>query len=220
MRYLTYFLVTYISFIAHSQASNDLLNKVDHYATKNGANLEYFRAIIQHESRLNPFALNVAGEIFEPSSKEEAIQLLKNLQYRPWMVRTGTNKKKNLERYFFSSEQAANQHAAILKQENKSRIRIKKLKLWSTDVGLGQLNWYWHGKNFKSIDEMFDIDKNLDYASKYLSKMTKQAKNNPRKGAAWYHNKASLEIQGKYLEHIDYWRHKAIKEQSLELAQQ
>lgn len=38
----------------------------------------------------------------------------------------------------------------------------------SFDVGCFQINYKWHGQAFNSIDEMFDPQKNADYAAKFL----------------------------------------------------
>ncbi|MFZ2620103.1 MAG: transglycosylase SLT domain-containing protein [Alphaproteobacteria bacterium] len=40
----------------------------------------------------------------------------------------------------------------------------------NVDIGLMQINWYFHGENFKSVEEAFDPAKNASYAVSYLSK--------------------------------------------------
>jgi soluble lytic murein transglycosylase-like protein len=42
------------------------------------------------------------------------------------------------------------------------------------DLGLAQINLYWHGENFKSIEEMLEPKHNLEYAAKFLSKLYQQ----------------------------------------------
>lgn len=39
------------------------------------------------------------------------------------------------------------------------------------DVGLAQINWYWHGRNFRSIEEMLIPKNNIQYAAKTLTKL-------------------------------------------------
>ena len=41
----------------------------------------------------------------------------------------------------------------------------------SFDVGCFQINYKWHGKAFRSIDEMFDPDQNARYAAKFLAQL-------------------------------------------------
>jgi soluble lytic murein transglycosylase-like protein len=39
------------------------------------------------------------------------------------------------------------------------------------DVGCMQLNYYYHGKNFSSVEEMMDPQKNVDYAARFLKEL-------------------------------------------------
>lgn len=39
------------------------------------------------------------------------------------------------------------------------------------DVGCMQLNYYFHGNNFSSVDDMLDPHKNVDYAARFLSQL-------------------------------------------------
>ena len=41
------------------------------------------------------------------------------------------------------------------------------------DIGLLQINWHFHGKNFADVSELLDINKNLDYAASFLRKLYK-----------------------------------------------
>lgn len=38
----------------------------------------------------------------------------------------------------------------------------------SFDVGIAQINYYWHKDSFDSIDDLIDPTKNLEYAARYL----------------------------------------------------
>ena len=38
----------------------------------------------------------------------------------------------------------------------------------SFDVGCFQINYYWHGRNFPSLESMFDPDTGADYAARFL----------------------------------------------------
>jgi soluble lytic murein transglycosylase-like protein len=39
------------------------------------------------------------------------------------------------------------------------------------DVGCMQLNWFYHGDRFSSVEEMFDPHKNVDYAARFLKEL-------------------------------------------------
>lgn len=41
----------------------------------------------------------------------------------------------------------------------------------SFDVGCFQINYYWHGKNFPSLETMFDPDAGADYAARFLDSL-------------------------------------------------
>jgi hypothetical protein len=42
------------------------------------------------------------------------------------------------------------------------------------DIGVMQLNYFWHGKHFASVSEMFDLKKNINYAASLLTSLYKQ----------------------------------------------
>lgn len=42
------------------------------------------------------------------------------------------------------------------------------------DVGLVQINWHWHGRNFRSIEEMLTPKNNIQYAAKLLTALYRQ----------------------------------------------
>lgn len=42
------------------------------------------------------------------------------------------------------------------------------------DIGIAQINYRWHGDNFKNIEEMINPTTNIEYAAKLLSSLFKQ----------------------------------------------
>ena len=42
------------------------------------------------------------------------------------------------------------------------------------DIGCMQINHYFHGKNFGSVEDMFDPHKNVDYAAVFLKRLREQ----------------------------------------------
>ncbi|HDS1208467.1 TPA: transglycosylase SLT domain-containing protein [Shewanella algae] len=75
----------------------------------------------------------------------------------PWVVNSkGAGK-------WFRSEQGA-----ILFAERELNGGVRNI-----DVGICQINWYWHGENFSSIAEMMNPINNVNYAAQYLKKLKK-----------------------------------------------
>jgi soluble lytic murein transglycosylase-like protein len=56
------------------------------------------------------------------------------------------------------------------------------------DVGCMQLNYYWHHKNFTSLEEMIDVKANVRYASSYLFSLYKQ-EGSWHKAVRFYHSR-------------------------------
>ncbi len=80
-------------------------------------------AIAKHESKLNPYALNIAGTPIFPKTKEEALSLI----------------------YQSLSKGIAN-----------------------IDIGISQINYFYHSQNFENVEQMLDLNINLEYAAKFL----------------------------------------------------
>jgi hypothetical protein len=55
------------------------------------------------------------------------------------------------------------------------------------DVGCIQINYFWHGKNFSSIEEMINIDSNVKYAANLLQDLYKTHKS-WLKAVRYYHS--------------------------------
>lgn len=58
----------------------------------------------------------------------------------------------------------------------------------SFDVGCMQLNHYWHGDGFDSVEHMFDPIANADYAARYLSELMAETGDWMR-AAGYYHSR-------------------------------
>lgn len=46
----------------------------------------------------------------------------------------------------------------------KENLKLTK----NIDIGLMQINYYYHGKNFNNLEDAFDLEKNINYAAKFL----------------------------------------------------
>lgn len=67
----------------------------------------------------------------------------------------------------------------------------------SFDVGCFQINYRWHGKNFRSLDDMFDPTANAEYAAGFLSELYAEFGSWPKAVAA-YHSRNPI-FSEKYL---------------------
>ena len=55
------------------------------------------------------------------------------------------------------------------------------------DLGVMQLNFYWHGSHFKNIEEMLTPSSNINYGAKFLSELYKQH-GTWQKAVRYYHS--------------------------------
>ena len=62
-----------------------------------------------------------------------------------------------------------NKHEAIKAVQNLTNKGVKNI-----DVGLMQVNLFYHGKAFASLDHAFDPRTNIEYAAKYLTSLKKE----------------------------------------------
>lgn len=61
------------------------------------------------------------------------------------------------------------------KEEAVKIVRLyQDVGITNIDLGLAQINLYWHGKNFSSISEMLEPKHNLEYAAKFLTGLYKK----------------------------------------------
>jgi hypothetical protein len=58
----------------------------------------------------------------------------------------------------------------------------------SIDIGCFQLNWHWHGGNFRTPDEMLDPLRAADYAARFLARLHAET-GDWRRAAGLYHSR-------------------------------
>lgn len=150
------------------QASLDEL--FDVMGHRYGIDSDLLRAVAYQESKFHPWSINVNKEGFFPRSKQEAIDLLRQLDKNRWLLTTWYGKRKVRE--FYASEAAAKRGLASKSGVTKHALRYVNVK--STDVGLMQVNWMYHGKNAPSLDRLFDPDWNVAYGAHFLSGLVRQ----------------------------------------------
>lgn len=168
-----------------------------------GIDATFLRAICEIESRCNPWAVNINGEGFQPKSKADALMLIKSTQNRPWLLKLQYAGDEPT-RSFFPSEAAARSALKSIRKANKAlgivppnTTEIRWLDTRSTDIGLMQINYLFHGRHFESMDQLFDPEVNVGYAAKYLSDLLQQH-GNWSKAVAHYHSN-TLKYQTLYL---------------------
>ncbi|MGB1109921.1 MAG: hypothetical protein ACPG4N_06180 [Gammaproteobacteria bacterium] len=146
--------------------SADVAEIINESARAVRLNPKLWSCLIERESRANPYAMNVAGKGFQPPSLERAKQTLSTLPRDvrlrinyPWRIvdARGLNQR-------FKTEDEAKEHA---RQHGMPAKRID----WDApniDVGLSQINWHWHGRQFDRLEDLFDARLNAYYGAHYL----------------------------------------------------
>lgn len=160
-----------------------------------------------HESRENPWALNINGESCHKDShpfvvlgkltycdsQSSAIKILKHVSKNPWLLKGKLNNK--TYRFWFKSERAA-RNFKWRHQNRLTRVRITKKKTSSTDIGLMQINWRYHYDKVGNIYNLLDPSYNLNYGAQYYAKLSKRYSSVVAIGK--YHNKNNLKRQVNY----------------------
>ena len=70
----------------------------------------------------------------------------------------------------------------------KAAQNLRKRGIYNFDVGCMQINMRFHGKEFASLEDAFDPQKNVEYAAKFLKKLYERRKN-WMQAATDYHSK-------------------------------
>ncbi|NOE35577.1 transglycosylase SLT domain-containing protein [Ruegeria sp. HKCCD7318] len=84
--------------------------------------------------------------------------------------------------YWFTTEDEAKAHV----------FKIFKAGARSFDVGCFQINYRWHGKDFRSIDAGFDPDENASYAARFLKALYTELGTWPAAAGAYHSRTESL----------------------------
>lgn len=103
----------------------------------------------------------------------------------PWTVNRG-----GAGEFFASSQEATTLvRSAISRGET------------NIDIGCFQLNWYWHGKNFASLSDMIEPEKNAHYAAQFLRQLYEE-KGSWNDAIANYHSR-NAKVSSRYLKKIN-----------------
>ena len=96
----------------------------------------------------------------------------------PWTILVNGKKPKA---YYCNTKKEALKTLKMLKEQNICNI----------DIGIMQINNYWHKAAFKDFEEALDPQKNIDYAAKFLRMLYDKYKNWP-KAIGHYHSSNPL----------------------------
>ncbi|HMN87207.1 MAG TPA: transglycosylase SLT domain-containing protein [Bauldia sp.] len=89
---------------------------------------------------------------------------------------TESGRKESLQPYAMNIEGKpffAASAAEAVKKFGEARAAGRKL----IDIGCMQINWYFHGDQFASVEAMFDPRRNVDYAARFLTRLRAQEGN-------------------------------------------
>ncbi|MGV2433258.1 MAG UNVERIFIED_CONTAM: transglycosylase SLT domain-containing protein [Rickettsiaceae bacterium] len=91
----------------------------------------------------------------------------------------------------------------IAKSQNEA-VKIIKQSISSgisnVDIGIMQINYRWHGKEFASLEDMLKPSQNIDYAAAYL-RILKEQHGSWKKAIRYYHS-AQVELGKKYSQKV------------------
>lgn len=231
---LLLYTVLLMSLGAHASAA-DYSGLIKRSADKHNIDESILHRIITIESTGNPYAFNVDGESFSPKKKQVAIRSLWSINNKPWMVKIKTAPKRykraffptkiSAQRFFraLSSNNTFNFNLTLVCQIKKCSIEeigqtmIRRLDVIYTDIGIAQINYYYHGVDLKETihwSEWFEPDTNIDYAAQLLAKLLKRFKGNTAKAVAYYHS-GSKKFQVLYLARFNReWKGKPLSLES------
>ena len=154
-------------------------------ATQDPALADICYGAIERASR----TLNVPADVMLAISLTETGRKMKG-NYRPWPWTVNMEGKG----FWFDTRAEA---LAFVKRRYAQGAR-------SFDVGCFQINYKWHGQNFKSIEDMFDPQINASYAAKFLGDLFRETGSWTRAAGA-YHSRTP-EFATRYAARFDRYR--------------
>jgi len=164
---------------AADNSFGEIKDRIHFYEDKFNLPHNLLIAIAMTESRLNPWAVNIDGIPVFPTSKHDAVSILKAVAsgnlYAIYLRKKGTRKSG-----FYSSAYEASINLSRYESENWKAIKtqgkiIRKINPRNSDICLMQLNYKYHGATeFSTVNDMFDIDRCIKYGAQFLSSLIKK----------------------------------------------
>jgi hypothetical protein len=179
-----------------------------------GIDPRLLRAIALRESAENPYALNINGEDAHCESRSAALSALHIAVQNPWVLRLPPGSLHEYvdrappashrclfhglqhDRLWFPSEQTARGFA----RRHGLEVRPRRLNTTSTDVGLMQINWYYHGERVSALPELLDPLVNLRAAAEFLRELA--LRYDTREVIERYHGASDLQRRRDYREAV------------------
>lgn len=175
----------------------DIARKLAEAEAKYGLPSGYLVTIAAIESRFSNSAINVDGVPFWFDNEVQALDMLYKITRNPYYIRVLLPDGKGVK-YFANSESTAEIRVAefeargykVIKHINsktKEEASYRLLNTRSTDVCMLQINNHAHIRdNFKSINQIMDLDVCISYGAQYLARMIDRHGN--KNGVGCYHN--------------------------------
>lgn len=179
---------------------------IDAAAKRHGVDPIVLRAVVQKETRKRPWAFNSDGEGFYFPTKDSAILGLYQLSHNPWMVKivplkgatvrnfypTAAHAKAYLAAYRAAQQRMGttpvSQRTDDAKEVQAGQARIRQLWMVNTDIGIGQVNYRFHGVDRARVQQWFDPAYNLDYAASLIATHKRKGRSD-LEAAGDYHSK-------------------------------
>ena len=164
-----------LSASAHSSSDFDkYFSKVE---VKYGLPKKILKAIATVESELHPWTLNIDGIPVFAKDKVEAVQVLKfAASSHPYGI-AYRDKIGNVKSGFYRSSTEAKKAIKRLSDRGLRPMKINgstinKVNAFNSDLCIMQLNYRYHGKTeFLTANEVFNLNKCIDYAGQFLSSL-------------------------------------------------
>ncbi|MFL1449112.1 hypothetical protein ACI77O_12025 [Pseudomonas tritici] len=195
-----------LCFVSAPLLANPYDRLIDAAAIRHGVDPIVLRAVVQKETRKQPWAFNCDGEGFYFDTKDQAILGLWQMSRNPWMVKIVPAKGETV-RNFYPTEQRARAYLdayraaqnrigsspVLLRSDDEKSLdrgqaRIRQMWMVNTDIGIGQVNYRFHGIDRARVQQWFDPAYNLDYAASLIA-THKQKGRSDLEAAGDYHSK-------------------------------
>lgn len=170
------------------------------------------QALARGESSENPYALNINREDAACRSRDEAIEALEHVVPRPWVVHLPADSVTDYvdidgpvhcalrglghDRLWFSTRDEA---VAFLEHNDLDGGPIYR-NVRSTDLGLIQVNWYYHGERVGHSLDLLNPVFNVRYAARFLSELVER--HGIEQAIGRYHGASSAEARASYQQRV------------------
>lgn len=155
-----------------------------------GVDPNLLRSISMTESSIYPWTLNFGGNALYLPDRTALVRTFKASRSRPWLVTVVYRDTRPSRRIFFRGSSEARAYGLRMRARAKVRSAdVKRIDIENVDIGLMQVNWRWHGKEFSSIEQMSQTHANVMYAARMLRSQIKDY--GLFRGVGYYHSRTA-----------------------------